>query len=161
MPPPLPAGKPAPTLTQTFEDIAKAAANRQEEGSYIFSPIAALWDTYLQTDAVRKLPVRHRKPLTALCNKLTSVAIKHYNAYLKGIYPVQKPRPQPSTLPASDTTTTPTLVPTASPSPPITYAQAAAIVSPPQPARRTPLRTAKPITTRPDTRLFVRVAPGH
>ena len=97
MPPPppfTPAAKPAQTLSQNFLDIPRAASVRAEEGQQIFCPISAIWDNYLQTDAVRKLPARLCKPLTALCAEISSVANKHFDAYIKGIYPVpasQKP----------------------------------------------------------------------
>jgi hypothetical protein len=90
MPPPpsTPAVKPAQTLSQNFLDIAKAASVQAEEGQQIFCPISAIWDNYLQIDAVRKLPARYCKPLTALCAEISSVANKHFDTYIKGTYPV-------------------------------------------------------------------------
>ena len=94
-PPPLtPAAKPAQTLSQDFLNIAKAALVCAEEGQRIFCPISAIWDNYLQTDVVRKLLMRLRKPLTALYTEISSVANKHFDAYIKGTYPLpasQKP----------------------------------------------------------------------
>ena len=164
-PPPTPAAKPAQTLSQSLLDIAKAASARTEEGQQIFCPISAIWDNYLQTDAVRKLPTRLRKPLTALCAEISSVANKHFDAYIKGTYPVpasQKPQPQsPVSLPSGTDHLTPTS--TAPPSPPTSYAQAAAMDGPSchQPTRKPPLQAAKAKPTRPDTRLFVRISPEH
>ena len=94
-PPPLtPAAKPAQTLSQNLLDIAKAASARAEEGQQIFSLVTAIWDSYLQTDVVRKLPMRLYKPLAALYVEISSVANKHFDAYIKGTYLVpasQKP----------------------------------------------------------------------
>src|SRR5271165_586838 len=121
-PPPLtPAAKPAQTLSQNLLDIAKAASARAEEGQQIFSPVTAIWDSYLQTEAVRKLPTRLRKPLAALYAEISSVANKHFDAYIKGTYPVpasQKPQ-SPASL--SGDTDLSTLASTAPPSPPTTY----------------------------------------
>jgi len=88
LPPSTPAVKLAQTLFQNFLDIAKAASIRAKEGQQIFCPILAIWDNYLQTDTVRKLLARHCKPLAALCAEISSVANKHFNAYIKGTYPV-------------------------------------------------------------------------
>jgi hypothetical protein len=163
LPPLIPAAKPAQTLSQNFLDIAKAASVRTEEGQQIFCPISAVWDNYLQTDAVRKLPTRLRKPLTALCAEISSVANKHFDAYIKGTYPVpasQKPQ-SPVSLSGDTDLSTPTS--TTPPSPPTSYAQAAATDGPSryQPTRKPPLRAAKAKPTRPDTRLFVRISPEH
>ena len=163
-PPPLtPAAKPAQTLSQNFLDIAKAASVRAEEGQQIFCPIAAIWDNYLQTDAVRKLPTRLCKLLTALCAEMSSVANKHFDAYIKGAYPApasQKPQP-PVSLSSGTDLSTPTSI--APPSPPTSYAQAAATNGPSryQSTRKPLLRAAKTKPTRPDTRLFARIGPEH
>ena len=81
------AAKPAQTLSQNLLDIAKAALVRSEEGQQIFCPISAIWDNYLQTDVVCKLPTRLHKPFTVLCTEISSVANKHFDAYIKGTYP--------------------------------------------------------------------------
>lgn len=166
MPPPpplIPAVKPVQTLSQNFIDIAKAALVRSEEGQQIFCPIAAIWDNYLQTDAVCKLPTRLRKPLTALCAEMSSIANKHFDAYIKGTYPTpasQKPQ-SPVSLSGDTDLSTPTS--TALLSPPSSYAQAAAADGPPryQPTCKPPLQAAKTKPTCPDTCLFVRISPEH
>ena len=165
MPPPpsTPAAKPAQTLSQNFLEIAKAASVRAEEGQQIFCPISAIWDNYLQSDAVRKLPSRLRKPLTALCAEISSVANKHFDSYIKGTYPVPASQKPQSPLSLSGDTDLSTPTSTAPPSPPTSYAQAAAMDGPSryQPTRKPPLQAAKTKPTRPDTRLFVRIGPEH
>ncbi|KAI9763316.1 MAG: hypothetical protein M1840_000581, partial [Geoglossum simile] len=87
-PPPYPGpSRPAQTLSQNFSNIARAALARTEEGQQIFYPIAAMWNDYIQTDTVRKLPAHLRKPLARLCKEVTSIANKHFEAYIKGTYP--------------------------------------------------------------------------
>src|SRR5438045_352190 len=150
MPPPPPftlAAKPAQTLSQSFLDIAKAASVCTEEGQQIFCPISAIWDNYLQMDAVHKLLAHLCKPLTALCTEISSVANRHFDAYIKGAYPVpasQKPQ-SPVSLSSDTGLSTPTS--TALPSPPTStsYAQAAATDDPSrhQPTRKQPLLAAK------------------
>jgi len=166
MPPPpplIPAVKPAQTLSQNFLDIAKAASARVEEGQQIFCLIAAIWDNYLQTDEVRKLPTRLRKPLTALCAEISSVANKHFDAYIKGTYPVlasQKPQ-APVSLSSDSDLSTPTS--TAPPSPPTSYAQAAAAdgLLRRQPTCKLLLQAVKTKPTLPNTYLFVRISLRH
>ena len=46
-----------------------------------------MWDDYMQTDAVRKLPAHLRKPLTRLYKEVTSIINEHFKAYIKGTYP--------------------------------------------------------------------------
>lgn len=109
-PPPPPPGpaRPAQTLSQNFSNAARAALARTEEGQRIFYPIAAMWDDYMQTDAVRKLPAHLRKPLTRLCKEVTSIANEHFEAYIKGTYPslARLGPPQAPTPPASTPPTT-------------------------------------------------------
>jgi hypothetical protein len=90
MPPPPPPpnprpARPAQTLSQNFSNVAKAALARTEKGQQIFYPIAAMWDDYMQTDAVRKLPAHLRKPLARLYKEVASIAYEHFEAYIKGI----------------------------------------------------------------------------
>jgi hypothetical protein len=73
------------SLSQDFSSIARAALARTEEGQRVFYPIAALWDSYLQSEDVRKLPAHLRKPLARLCKEVTSIAHEHFEAYIKGI----------------------------------------------------------------------------
>jgi hypothetical protein len=73
-----------PPLSQTLRDAIDAANTRAEEGQRVFGPISALWDGYVDSDAVRQLPVRLRKPLLALCHEMSRIATGHFDAYLKG-----------------------------------------------------------------------------
>src|SRR5271168_1736383 len=130
MPPPsTPAAKPAQTLSQAFRDIARAASVRADEGDRIFSPIAAIWDDYLQIDVVRKLLARLRKPLSMLYTEISNIANKHFDAYLKGTYPaLVSQKAQPSISLASDID--PPILTSIAPLSPLTsYAQVATIVS--------------------------------
>lgn len=111
----------------------------------------------MQTDAVRKLPAHLRKPLQALCIEISTIANRHFDSYIKGTYP-GSPRPRTDTQsPATPTS------PPASTSPPTTYAQVTAAGGPPNalPARKRQTQAVKAKTTRPDTRLFVRLGPEH
>lgn len=173
LPPPTPLQQtpPVPSISQALENIVRAAATRADEGQQIFGPIAALWDEYLQTEAVRKLPTRLRRPLTALCNEISAVANKHFDAYIKGAHPPRTAAPKlgPNTSTNAHASTS-----ASSPSPPsgstplqdthpTSYAQAVATGTPAQ-ARTTPAQKTskkKDTTPRPDTRLFVRIDPGH
>jgi hypothetical protein len=167
-PPPTPGpGKPVPSLTQNFTDIARAAVTRTEEGQRIFSPIATMWDEYMQADAVRKLPAHLRKPIQALCTEITAIANKHFDSYIKGTYPgshgprANAPQPAPPTPITPVSPTTPS--PPATASPRTTYAQVAAANGPPKAplARKQQPQAEKAKPTRPDTRLFVRIGPDH
>jgi len=40
----------------------------------------------MQADAVYKLPAHLYKPIQALCTKITAVANKYFNSYIKGTY---------------------------------------------------------------------------
>jgi hypothetical protein len=144
---------PPTTLSQALLNTARAANARAEDGQLIYGPIATLWDEYLESDTVRKLPARLRNPLTALCIEISSVANKHFDAYIKGSHP---PRVRTQTTDPPPIPTTSNTIP--NPLPPTSYAQAAATAAPSQaqPTARKPTRQA-----RPDTRLFVRIGPEH
>ena len=166
---------PAPSLSQALENIVRAAATRADEGQQIYGPIAALWDGYLQTEAVRKLPARLRKPLTALCSEVSVVANKHFDAYIKGAHPPRIAAPAPglstdTSAPASTSASssgTPSGPTTTQDAPTLSYAQAVATGMPthgPKQARKTSAQKTskrKDAVPRPDTRLFVRIDPGH
>ena len=53
----------------------------------MFGPIAKLWDEYLESEEVRKLPTRLRHPLQVLYKEVLDTVNKHFNAFLKGAYP--------------------------------------------------------------------------
>jgi hypothetical protein len=139
------------TLSAALLNTARAATARAEDGQLIYGPIATLWDEYLQTDAVRKLPARLRNPLTALCTEISSIANKHFDAFIKGSHP---PRVITQT-----TLLNPHTNPNPNPSS-ITYAQAAATAVP---SRQSTTCKPPPVIrqTRPDTRLFVRIGQEH
>jgi hypothetical protein len=165
---------PAP-LSQSLKDAIRASSTRAEEGQRIFAPIATLWDDYLQSDEVRKLPVRLRKPLLALCQEISRTATRHFDAYIKGTRPSSAVTP--AATPAVTPPETPPLAPTDEPALPIprplppsqglTYAQQAARPAPPLPPptqHKTALaRKAErtPPKTRTDTRLFLRISQDH
>ena len=142
------------TLTQSLLNAATAAASHTTDSQRVFGPIAKLWDEYLESKEVRKLPTRLRHPLQVLCKEVLDTANKHFDAFLKGAYPskaVQQPLPPPSN---------PTNLPPPPPLPPTTYAQVASSA----PANRTlPGRPAarNPPIRRAETRLFLRLDPEH
>jgi len=156
---------PDPTpLAQALKNAVQAASTRAEEGQRIFGPIADLWDAYQQSEAVRRLPLQLRKPLLALCQEISKTATVHFDAYIKGTRPTQARPAQQPINPLTPLTGTTTPNTTASPAPALpTYAQKAATPAPPRaPTVATPKTPAtKAPTTRPDTRLFVRVSPDH
>jgi hypothetical protein len=89
-----------PPLSQTLRNAIDAANTRAEEGQRVFGPISALWDGYVDSNAVRQLPVRLRKPLLALCHEMSRIATGHFDAYLKG-----QRASQPSYTPQSPAST--------------------------------------------------------
>src|SRR5271165_5101590 len=145
-------------LALALKNAVQAASTRAEEGQRIFGPIADLWDTYQQSEAVRKLPSHLRKPLLALCQEISRTATIHFNAYIKGSRPTQaQSAQQPINLPTplTDPTTLVTVEPSRAPAP-LTYAQKAAtpaLAKAPTVATKTPATKAP--TTRPNTQLFV------
>jgi len=150
-----------PPLSRILSETVKATTERAKEGHTLFGPIAALWDEYLQSDAVRKLPQRHRKPLELLCKEISELSLAHFDAYIKGIRPSPRsPSPTGSNAPPTPTATPP-LAPIAT-----TYASVTAtpLTTPPLPAtaptKRTPVRKPTP-QPRSDTRLFLRIGPDN
>ena len=96
MPSPLP-----PLLSQVLTDVVKTTTEQAAEGQTLFAPIAAIWDDYLQSDTVRKLPVRLCKLLEALCKEISQTATIHFDSYIKGIHPA-KTTSQPLLVPVID-----------------------------------------------------------
>ncbi|KAI9784976.1 MAG: hypothetical protein M1839_001172, partial [Geoglossum umbratile] len=133
-PPPDHTGPPH-SFSIALENTVRAAATRATEGQQIYGPIATFWDQYLQSEDVQKLPARLRKPLTALCKKISVVANKHFDAYIKGTYPPRTTTVLSTALPilpkSSEATSLPkalsilplTTTPQATPT--LSYAQAA------------------------------------
>ncbi|OBT60326.1 hypothetical protein VE03_10189 [Pseudogymnoascus sp. 23342-1-I1] len=76
-----------PPLSQALRDAIQAASIRADEGQRIFAPIATLWDDYVQSETVRKLPPKLRKPLLVLCQEISRTATRHFDAYIKGTRP--------------------------------------------------------------------------
>jgi hypothetical protein len=95
-----------PPFTQALVHAVQAAGIRAEEGQRIFGPIASLWDAYIQSDAVRKLPVKLQKPLLLLCQEMTRTATTHFDAYIKGTKPPlnASPKSYPTGTLTPDTT---------------------------------------------------------
>src|SRR2546421_2311576 len=85
----MPRPPPPPLLSQVLTDVVKTTTERAAEGQTLFAPIAAIWDDYLQSDTVRQLPVRLRKPLEALCKEISQTATIHFDSYIKGIRPAK------------------------------------------------------------------------
>jgi hypothetical protein len=73
-----------PLLTFALANVIKQAAKRATNGQRIFSLIAALWDEYLEFKAVRALPQGLRPPLLRLCKDISTLATRHFDAYIKG-----------------------------------------------------------------------------
>jgi hypothetical protein len=147
------------SLAQNLTHLVKAAEVRSADAQRVFYPIANLWDSYVQSDEVRKLPAHLRKPLTKLCTEITAIVNKHFESYIKGIYS------NPGATPPQELLQPPPPVSRPSPqatTPPATYANITANTTPAplaKPAQQKP--TAKTANTRPDTRLFVRIGPSH
>ena len=123
MPSPSP---PPPLLSYALANIVQATTKRAEEGQALFAPIAAIWDDYLQSDTVRQLPARLRKPLETLCKEISQTATTHFDSYIKGTRPT-KTTNQPCIIPTSDEHIVPTTNPVSKPkelrtSVPLTYA---------------------------------------
>lgn len=164
--PPVISPNPAPTLSHDLLKIVEAATARTKEGQRIFGPLTKVWDDYMQTDEVRRLPAYLRKPLAALCSEITATANRHFDAYIKGIIPT----PPIRTLPAlAKGLSSPQAPPTPCPSPDPTagqktFAQATALPAQNQPSqthRQPQPRSTKLAAARPDTRLFVRIGLEH
>lgn len=166
---PLPRGvKPPHTLSQDLKRAVEAASIRASEGQLIFGPLTELWDNYMSSDEVRKLPARLRKPLAVLCTEITSTANRHFDAYIKGDLPITRALPallaphkpiSAAHQPLPISATQPRSAATTCTQAPSTYAQAAASQASIQPETTTiaskPITKNKP-TIRPETRLFVR-----
>ncbi len=75
------------TLTQSLLNAATAAASRTTNSQRVFGPIVKLWDEYLESKEVCKLPIRLRHPLQVLYKEVLDIANKYFNAFLKGAYP--------------------------------------------------------------------------
>jgi hypothetical protein len=49
-----------PPLIYALANVVERATERATDGQWIFSPVAALWDEYTESKAVRALPQRLR-----------------------------------------------------------------------------------------------------
>ncbi|KAJ8061503.1 hypothetical protein OCU04_009318 [Sclerotinia nivalis] len=83
----MPPAPSTPFLFQALINTVNTATNRANEGQQIFSLIASLWNDYLNTEAVRALPARFRKPLIVLCTDISFTANKHFDVFINGSYP--------------------------------------------------------------------------
>ena len=159
-----------PPLTFALANVVERATKRAIDGQRIFSPIATLWDEYLESEAVRALPQGLRPPLLRLCKDISTLATRHFDAYIKG-----SSLPRLTDTPPANTTpdvvppppppaaaSAPALTSTTSPQP-RTYAQAAIDPSsqPPSSRMRYLERTRPVHSPRPETRLFIRVGTLH
>jgi hypothetical protein len=151
------------SLSQDFSSIARAALARTEEGQRVFYPIAALWDSYLQSEDVRKLPAHLRKPLARLCKEVASIAHEHFEAYIKGIQTRPTKSSTVAPIPPAPAPSTTASTPPAAVCPATSYASITAASPPPRPpqARKQQTTTEKAPKARPDTRLFLRLGPNH
>jgi len=77
----------APSLTYALANVVERATERAKDGQLAFGPVAALWESYVESDAVRKLPQRLHTPLIRLCKDISLVATQHFDAYIKGSPP--------------------------------------------------------------------------
>ncbi|KAG4432620.1 hypothetical protein IFR05_011894, partial [Cadophora sp. M221] len=152
---------PTPPLAHILSEVVKATTDRAKEGHALFGPITALWDEYLQSDTVRKLPQRHRKPLELFCKEISELSLTHFDAYIKGI----RPNPRSPSLTGLIAPPTPTTTP---PSNPVATTYASVTATPPTspplpvtaPVKKIPVRKPTP-QPRPDTRLFLRIGPDN
>src|SRR5438045_4341435 len=161
---------PLPSFSHALTNSLQCASERLTNGQLIYGPIAALWDEYLQTDVVRKLPAKLHNPLKALCNDISITTQKHFDTFLAGTAPLSQTNSTiyNSTNPSIPSISTTSLLPAPeAPSPPNTYAEA--ITTPPptilqstvrkpqeRPAR--PARPAKPVQ---DNRQVITISPDH
>jgi hypothetical protein len=162
------------SLSHNLSHLVEASKARTADAQRVFYPVATLWDSYLQSEDVRKLPAHLRKPLTKLCSEITAITNLHFESYIRGIYtgstikatsgpalsqetpPSISPSsasPPPAPSPASSSRS-----PSSQPSP--SYASITAAAAPAQ-VRKPQKPSAKATTSRPDTRLFLRISPDH
>src|SRR6202043_1981155 len=188
-PAPIPLGprtpaKPPPTFSYLLADSIQRASSRTAASKLIYEPIAALWDEYLASDAVRKLPARLRHPMNSLCKDFILTAQRHFDSYLTGTpcKPLSHTNVRESNSPAPATPALPAttdLAPTSNapsnlslsnsskaPGPVNIYADTVNSFTEDNtpaiaPTDRNAARKPKPTTKRPDNRLFVRIAPNH
>ena len=77
----------APSLTYALANVIERATERANDGQQAFGPIAALWEDYVESEAVRKLLQCLCTPLIQLCKDISLVATKHFDLYIKGSLP--------------------------------------------------------------------------
>ena len=77
----------APPLTRALANVVERATERANDGQRAFGPVAALWEDYIKSEAVCKLPQRLRTPVIQLCKDFSLIATRHFNAYIKGSPP--------------------------------------------------------------------------
>jgi hypothetical protein len=160
-------GLSAHSLAHNLSHLVEASKARTTDAQRVFYPVATLWDSYLQSEDVRKLPAHLRKPLTKLCSEITAITNLHFESYIRGIYTGSTIKATPG--PALSQETPPSVSPPPAPSPasssrtPSPQPSYASITAAAPPAQvRKPLKpTAKTTTSRPDTRLFLRISPDH
>src|SRR5271168_3746036 len=77
----------APPFTRALANVVERATERANDGQRAFGPVAALWEDYIESEAVRNLPQRLRTPLIQLCKDISLVATRHFDSYIKGSPP--------------------------------------------------------------------------
>jgi hypothetical protein len=151
------------SLQAALDNTVKAASNRAAEGQKLFSPIASFIDKHLRSSA--NLPPHLLGALSALSLELSSVAQRHFDAYITGTAVPGTQSPQPPQQLFNPPTPPPTR-------PPSRLAQStyASIASFNGTAKTTLLNEAPlnralkktpPKESTPDNRLFVRLANDH
>jgi hypothetical protein len=145
------------SLQSALDNTAKAASKRAAEGQKLFSPVAAFLDKHLSSSA--DLPPHLLRALNALSTELSSVAQRHFDAYISGAATPSAQRP----------TRSPSPPPTRPPSG-LSQSTYAAVASSNAPAKSIPLagttqtkapRKSLPREPAPDNRLFVRLPNSH
>jgi hypothetical protein len=157
MPPALP--KPGGPLQAALLDTTTAATTRATEGQALFSPIASFLDQH--RSQVSNLAPHLCAALASLSDELSSVAQRHFDAFITGSSPLEAHGLRRASTPSS---------PPQSYSPPglsqSTYASVASSLAPSQStpkrmAKKTGLNQAPLKAPAPDNRLFVRLPDGH
>ena len=147
------------SLQAALDNTVKAASDRAAEGQKLFSPIASFLDKHLRSST--NLSPHLLGPLNALSLELSSVAQRHFDAYILGS---AAPAPQQLAKPSTPPPTRPPSGLSQS-----TYASAASsssnALANPTPSTKAPLsrgqRKAPQKEPAPDNRLFVRLPNSH
>ena len=147
------------SIQAALDRTATAASKRAADGQKLFSPLASFLDKHLSSSA--KLPPHLLNALVALSDELSSVAQRHFDAFITGSSPPEAHALRRASTPPS---------PPQSYSPPglsqSTYASVASSLAPAHPTpertvKKTGLKHAPSKESGPDNRLFVRLPDRH